>query len=431
MQVSVEKVSNVERKLTILVPAEKIEDAYAKQINTVVKKANIRGFRPGKAPKSFIQKQYGESARQEVLNEVIQETLSQAITDEKLKPINTPKVELKKLKPNEPLEYTAIFEVLPEITTVNFSLEKIEQPVVDVLDADIDKVINQIQKQHAKWQSVEREAKENDRVVIDYHAIQDGKADLENKVTSYPLELGSNTMLPGFESGLIGAKINEEKHLNLQFPLDYSNADKAGKSVEFKVQVKEIFEANVPQLNEEFIKSLGIADGTEMALKKQIRESLEQERDRLVRDNVKEQIFNALIEQNEIDLPMSLVEKESQKIHDEIFQHQKHDHAHHSEKELNTFKEIAKKRVTLGILLGEYTKQHNLKPDKEQVMARIKEIASVYQQPEEIIKWLQSDKARPGIEAQVLEDQAIALLKQNIPIIEKTMSYAELKGIHI
>jgi trigger factor len=237
-------------------------------------------------------------------------------------------------------------------------------------------------------------------------------------------------MLPGFEEGLVGLKAGDEKTLNLRYPDDFANAEKAGKAIDFIVQVKKVYEASVPEMNDEFIKKLGVASGNEEELKQQIQKSLTQERDRLVKEKMKEQVFRELLEQNKVDVPASMIQREAKHIHDEIHQGH-HNHQDHSEAEIKAFEEMARKRVTLGLLIAEYVKQHSLKPDQALVDGRIREISEVYENPKEVAEWLSTKEQRHNIEAQVLEDQVIAKLTDGIPVIDKTMSYAELKGIRI
>lgn len=430
MQVSVEKLSNVERRLTIVVPADKVEEAYTIQINRFAKNANIKGFRPGKAPISYITQRFGEDARKEALSDVIQNALYEAITEQNLKPVNTPKVEPKVMTPDQPLEFTASFEVMPEIENIQFAMEGIEKLKVDVASADIDHVVTQLIKQYTKWKAVDRAAASKDRLVIDYYAIFEGKEDTENKIQNFPLELGSKVMLPGFEDGLIGMKEGDERKLSLSFPADFSIEERAGKPVDFVVQVKKVMEAETPVLDEQFIKNLGIKSGKTEDLQSQIQQSLEQERDRLVKEKLKEQVFRQLLEQNPLDVPNSMIAREARNIHDEIYpQHQHHDHHQHSDDELAAFNDIAKKRVALGLLIAEYAKQNKLAIDNERVKVRIKEIASAYESPQEVIDWLSSNERRPGIEAQVMEDQVMDKLIEGVAVTEKVISYAELKGI--
>lgn len=430
MQVSVEKVSDVERRLTIVIPANQIDQAYDNQINRLAKSANLHGFRPGKAPIAVIKQRFGDDARKEAMSQVIQNALYEAIEKNNLKPVSTPRIEPKVASPDQPLEFIASFEVLPEIGKVNCVLANIEKLIVDIKEDDVKRVIEQLQKQYTKWKVVDRAATIADRVVIDYYAIFEGKSDLENKVTDFPLELGGKVMLPGFEDGLVGAKASDERTLNLNFPSDFSVAEKAGKAVDFVVQVKQVFEAEMPEVNEQFIKQLGVKSGDAAELKMQINRTLEQERDRLVKEKLKEQIFGQVLEQNPIEVPKSLIAREAKNIHDEIYPHQ-HDHHHHSDSEMNTFNEIAKKRVALGLLIAEFAKQANLNTDKDKVKQRIEEIAAQYENPNEVIAWLSSDEHRSGIEAQVMEDQVIDKLLEGVSVTEKIISYAELKGIRI
>lgn len=432
MQVSVEKVSNVLRRLTITVPANQVEEAYTKHINKFAQKANIKGFRPGKAPMSYITQRFGNDARQEALSEIIQQSLYKAITDQNLKPVSTPEVEPKITSPDQPLEFVASFEVLPDIEGVKFTMDNLDKLVVDINEDDIDRVISQLMKQYTKWQVVDRPAQEKDRVVLDYYAIFEGNADLENKIQDFPLELGSKVMIPGFEEALMGAKTGDEKVINLTFPADFNIKERAGKAVDFNVKVKQIFEAEAPAMSEGFIQQLGIKSGKEDELREQIKQTLEQERNRLVKEKLKEQVFGQLLEQNPTDVPNSLVAREAKSIHDEIYSQQPdHDHHQHSNEEMTAFNEIAKKRVALSLLIAEYAKQANLKPDKERVKQRIQEIASAYENPREVIAWLSSDERRAGVEAQIMEDQVMEKLMEGIPVTEKAMSYAELKGIRL
>lgn len=432
MQVSVENISKVERRLTITVPANQVEEAYSKQIDRFAKSANIKGFRPGKAPLSHIKQRFGEDARKEAMSEVIQKALYEAIAQKNLRPVSAPRVEPKVAAADQPLEFIVSFEVLPEIEKVQFSLKEVQKLHVPVEPADVDRVVEQLSKQYTKWNVVDRPAKEKDRIVVDYYAIFDGKAEEENKVQSFPLELGSKAMLPGFEDGLMGVKAGEERTLNLTFPTDFPMAERAGKPVQFVISVRQVFEAEVPAMDDAFIKRLGVKSGQIDELKTQIKQSLEQERDRLVKEKVKEQVFNQLLELNPIEVPKALVQREASQIHDEIYpQHQHHDHHQHSHDELAAFNDIAKKRVALGLLIAEFAKQSNLKADKERVEKRIQEIAAAYEQPQDVIAWLSADERRNGIEAQVMEDQVVDKLLEGIPEIEKKMSYAELKGIRV
>jgi trigger factor len=432
MQVSVEKESSIKYRLDITIQASQIEAAYNQQIDTFAQNASIKGFRPGKVPKSYIQKQYGEAARQEALNELIKSSFLDAIKQEKLIPINTPKIELKPAQNSETIQFSASFEILPEIQAVNLAMDKIEKLTVEVKDSDVQYAVDQLRKQYATWTPVARPAQEKDRLVVDYYPIFEDKEDLDNKVQGFTLELGSKMMLPGFEDGLIGAKANEERTLELTFPADYATKEKAGKPIKFVVQIKEVVEGQIPELDEIFVKQLGVKSGTSDELLNEIKQLLTKECDRLVREKLKEQVFQQLLEQNSVDVPESLITNEAIKIHDEIYPaHQPHNHHQHSDTELASFNDVAKKRVTLGLLVNAYVKHNNIKVNKELVFERIRDIAASYDDPQQVVKWLSSEERLSGIEAQVLEDQVLNQLVEGLPVTEKIMSYAELKGIRI
>ena len=349
MQVTVEKVSNVERRLTIVIPVNQVEEAYDKQLNKFAQKAKIKGFREGKAPMNVVKQHYGDEARKEALSEVINESLYKALHEQKIQPVNMPRVEPKIMEPNKPLEYVATVEVLPEIGEVKFNLQELEKPVVGVTEDDVNRVLEQLRKQYTKWKVVDREARLQDRVMMDYNAEFEGNTDKDSKVENFPIELGSKLMLPGFEDGLLGVKAGDVKTLNLSFPADFHIADKAGKPITFTVTIKKIYEADMPAIDEAFMLQLGVKSGKEEELRKQIRDSLEMECKRLVTDKVKDQLFRHLLEENNLEVPASLVAREAKNIHDEMYpQHEHHDHHQHSDDEMTAFNDIAKKTSGVG-----------------------------------------------------------------------------------
>ncbi len=427
MEVSIEKVSHLERKLTIVVPEDQVTAAYDKEIQALVSRADIKGFRPGKAPRGVVESRFGGAARQEALSHVMQIAFHEAIRTHGLQPINTPHIEAKPLLAGQPLQFTASFEVLPELPKLKLNLEHIEKPVAEVKEEDIERVIASLQKQHTKWHAVQRGAGEHDRVVISYRMLV---ADEKEEVASeqVPLELGSKTMLPGFEEGLLGAKADEKRTLRLTFPSDWHDKQRAGKAIECHIEVKSVYEPEIPAVDAQFAKQLGIQSGAVDDLKSQIRESLTQECHRLVQEKLKEQVFGQLIEQNPIEVPASLVMREAGRMHHEMHQHS--GACDHGEQELSPFKAIAQKRVALSLLISGYAKEMQLIPDQARVMKQVEELAFAYENPEEVKAWLLSQKEyRSNIEARVLEEMVLEKLMVEIPVKEKPMSYVELKGI--
>jgi trigger factor len=435
MQVSVEQVSAIERRLTITVPANLVEEAYTTQMNQVAKTAAIKGFRPGKAPMSYIQDRFGADVRKEAVGRVMEKALYEAISENKLQPVSTPRIEPKIVVPDQPLEFIASFEVLPTVGTVQFALANVEKLNVDVTMADVERVIERLQKQGTKWKIVDRPARDKDRVVIDYHAIIEGVEDPE-KIQSFPLELGSKTTLPGFEDGLIGVVAGEQRNLHLTFPADGSNqvldADKqalAGKPAEFVILVKQVYEAEVPPLDGQFMQQLGVKSGDVEDLKKQIKQTLERERNHIVKNKLKEQVFKALLEQNPLDVPQALIAREAGKVHDEMYGRDPEHKHQHSNKETAMFHDVARRRLALSLLVSEFVTQQDLKADPARVDQRIQEISTAYENPPEIVAWLSTKERRDDIEGQVLEDMVLDKLLENVPVTEKVMTYGELTGI--
>jgi trigger factor len=428
MQVSVEVTSKVGRRLTIVVPAVTVEEAISKQINHIAQTANIKGFRPGKAPLTHVRQRFGNEARSDAVNEVIRTSLYEALAQERLQPVTTPHIVPKMLLADQPLEFVAEFEVYPEVDVVNFNTKNIEQPVTVLTDADVSRVVEQLRDQYATYESIDRVAQEKDQLIIDFHPIVEGKPELQHQQKGFALLLGKKAMIPGFEEGLIGAKAGEERTLHLTFPENFFIKERAGKEVDFFVRINSVLEAKRPELTEQFIKNLGIASGKAEDLTAEITRNLEREKDRLVKKQVRDVVLNVLLEQNPIDVPQALISQEARRIHDEIHPHHKQGEAHHHTPEENeVFEKLAKERVALGILVGAYIKKHNINVDTALVQKQAQEIAAVYENADEMVRWLMGNKEKRAlIETQVLEDQVVGKLLEGVNLIDKPVSYQDL-----
>lgn len=425
MRVSVEALSKIQRRVTVTVPVEKIDEAYDKRIIDLVKTAKVKGFRPGKVPVEYIKQRYGDSARQEALSEVIESSLYAAIHQEKLNPVGSPMVEPKNIIPGQPLEFVATFEVLPELGAVRFEVANLEKHTSTITDADLEKVLSHLREQHVTWKKVERAAKDKDQVVLDFTGFMDGKAFEGGQAHEYPIVLGSKTMIPGFEDGLVGTSAGEEKTITVTFPENYFAKEFAGKPAEFKVKVIKVSEPSFPEFDSAFVKKLGVKSGNVEDLHVEIRKNLERELARLIKAKLKSQVFNMLLEQNAIEIPNALIEREAGRIHDQVHPHHGHEHAH-TEEEMQGFKDAAQKNVTLGLLVGELIKQHSLAPDQGRIQSFIQAHASAYEKPEQVIEWYSSDKRRlKEVEMQVLEEQVVEKLLEGVQVTEKVLSYEE------
>lgn len=425
MQVSVETTSKIERRLTIVVPVEKLDEAFDKCLAKIAKTAKLKGFRPGKIPLAQVKQRFGDTARQEALSEVIKTSLYTALAQEKLSPVGVPTVEPRTIIDGQPLEFVATFEVLPEITAVDFKLDKLEKETTSINDQDVESVLNKIQKQHVKWNVVDRAAQQDDQVLMDFVGSLGGVPFAGGEAKDYPIVLGSKTMIPGFEDGLLGMKAGEDRVINVTFPENYFSKDLAGKQAQFSIKAKKVYAAELPALDETFVKRLGVKSGSLDDLKTEIKKNLDRESARLIKTKLKTKLFNKLLEQNTLEIPKALIEREAHRIHEQVHPHHGEEH-HHSEEEMAGFNQAAEQNVALGLLMGALIKQHNITPSAQRVSERIKELASVYEKPEEIIKWYENDqKRRAELEMQVLEEQVVEKLLEGVVVTEKELSYEE------
>jgi trigger factor len=428
MQVSVESPSKMQRRITVTVPSEQLDAAFDKRIKELSQTKNLKGFRPGSdVAVARVKQLYGNAARQEALSDVIQASLYDAIMETKLNPVGTPQVEPKSLAPGKPLEYTATFEVLPEIEGVIFKTKAIEKQVSKVTEADVERVLDRLREQQVIWNEVTRPAAEKDQVVIDFRGTLDGNAFQGGEAHDYPVVIGSKTMIPGFEDGLIGITTGKEKVLDVTFPDSYFATELAGKQVKFIVTAHKISAPTLPELNEDLIKKFGIATGKVEELKAEIKKNLDREVERITGNKLKSQIFDLLLEQNPLEVPAALIEQEAKRIHDEMHPHhagKEHDHSH---QEMDQFNDAAKRNVILGLLIGELIKQHDLKPDSNRVQDHINKMAASYEKPEEVIQWYKGDKRRLAeVEMMILEEQVLEKLLETVTVTDKMLDYSDL-----
>lgn len=424
MEITVESPAKLARRLVITVPADEVDGECEKRLQQYAKTASIKGFRPGKVPLALLKQKFGGGVRHEVLNEMIERSLRQALTQEKLNPVLTPTVEIKQLAPGKPLEFTAAFEVLPEIDHVAFEQVVIEKPEVAISDSDIDAAIERLRERYVKWNPVTREARDKDQLTIAFDGTVDGKPLPKGKADDFQVVLGSRSMIPGFEEGLIGLNVGAETTLNLQFPDNYHAADIAGKKVTFTVKVKKIAEPELPVLDEALLQKVGISSGQVADLRQEIEGHLSRELQRIVKFKVKEQIQRSLIAQNSIDLPLSLIERESHRLHDQEHHGEKHQH---TPEEMQQWQHRAEEQLRLGLLYQHFIKEYTLAPTVEQVRRLAVEKVEVFEQPEIMLNWYLQDKRRKSeLESEVLEDMIIEKLLAQAEVKVVSQSFAEL-----
>ena len=315
MQVSVETTEGLERRLSVEVPAERIDSEVQQRLKKMAGSVRLDGFRPGKVPMKVVQNRFGEQIRHEVIGEVLQSSFYEAISQEKLRPAGRPEIEPTSMEPGKSLAYTAVFEVYPELTLAGMEQIKIERPVTGIEATDIDRMIETLRKQRTTWKAVERPAQDGDQLVMDFEGTIDGEGFQGNKAEGARLVLGSGRFIPGFEEGMLGAAPGEERTLDLQFPEDYPAKEVAGKPVQFKVRLTAVEEPRLPEVNEEFAKSFGVADGDLESLREQVRENMQRELDQTIKNTVKNQVMDGLIGANPIEIPKALITEEIGRAH--------------------------------------------------------------------------------------------------------------------
>lgn len=428
MQVSVESGEGLQKRLLINVPAEQVDTAIDGKLKELSRTARIDGFRPGKIPMRVLKQRYGEQVKHDVYGEMIQSSFYQAASQENLQPVGPPSIELREEEDVEGLAYTATFDVMPEIKLADLSGIVVKKPVAEVADSDVDAMIEKLRKQRTTWNEVDREAADGDTVTIDFKGMMDGEAFEGGSGEALPLVLGSGSMIPGFEDGLLGVKAGDARTLEIKFPEDYRAQHLAGKDAAFEVDVKQVSEAELPPVDEAFVKSLGVDDGSEEGLRVEIRSNMEREVKQKVRIRIKEQVMDGLLEANDISVPKAMIEQESaalkQQAQNEMAQSGQQSSI---DLPLNIFEGQAERRVKLGLLVGQVISEQKLEVDQERVASSIADMAGTYEDPQEIIDWYQENQEqRQSMEKVVLEDQAADWALEQMQVEDEQLSFDDL-----
>jgi len=430
MQVSVESTGPLEKRLKVEVPEEKIATEVQNRLQSMTKTTRIKGFRQGKVPLKVIQKQYGTRVRQEVIGEVMQNSLYEAITQENLQPATRPELEDFDTEQTEGLVFTAKIEVLPEFTISPVEELKIGKPVCNVSDDDVDKMIEIVRKQHRKPEAVEREAVEDDSLVIDFIGRIDGEAFEGGTAKDFSLELGAKRFIEGFEDGLIGARAGDKRILKLKFPDEYGNKALAGKETEFEVDVKTVNELVLPELDSELFATLGVTEGGLEEFRAEVSKNMARESEQATLTRVKESVMEKLFQANKMDLPASLVANEVTQLKTQYMSTLQQQGLSESDIPMgdeSMFKEQAEKRVTLQLLVADIIKTNGIKVDPAKVRAKIEKAAVGYEDTSEVINWYYSDKNRLAeVEALALEEEVINWIMEKAQVIETELAFDAL-----
>ena len=429
MQVSVETTQGLERKLTISVPAEKIDVEVKNRLRHIAKTQKINGFRPGKVPPSVIQKRYGASVRQEIAGEVMQRNFVEAIIAEKINPAGRPQFIAKSNEDGKDLEFEATFEIYPEVEVKDVEKIKVERPAVEVTDKDLDEMFVTLQKQHQTWKENKRKTKKGDKLTIDFLGRVDGEEFEGGKAEGFELELGASRMIPGFETDIIGMKVGEEKTISVTFPEDYHAENLKGKEAEFDIKVIKTEGAVLPNIDDEFAKLFGVEEGGVEALREEVKKNMTRELNQAVKAKVKEQVIEGLLEANDIELPSALVAQEVDVLRQQAMQRfaGQMDPKNMPELPSDMFEEQAKRRVKVGLLLGEVIKTNELKVDEAKVTELIESAASAYEDPQEVIEYYKTNKEmNQQMQNVALEEQAVEVLIASAKVKDMKSSFQDV-----
>lgn len=427
MTVSVERISDLKRKMTISLPESDIEKGVAKQLQELTTKVKLKGFRPGKVPLNEVKRRFGPSVRAEVINELINETYQEAIKSQDLKPASPPQVDFPENNQSEVFTYEATFEVYPEITLKPLAGVSLEKVTTEIKEADVDSVLDKMRTQHATWSEVDRPAANGDKLAIDFVGSIDGVEFPGGKAEDFELELGSNSMIPGFESGLLGAKKGASVTLKVKFPDEYHAQELSGKDAEFAVTVKKITASTLPELNDEFAKKYNVKEGGLAALRADVLKNISKEVRNLTQDRLKSALMEKLVELNQFEVPEGLVDREIERMKEDLVQR-----FAKGNKDLvknfprEHFADQALKNVKIGLIFSHLVDSQKIEPSNEQILAKLTEFAETYENAQSMIDLYKDNKeAMEYFRSSALEDAVIETLLADIKLIEKAVSYDE------
>lgn len=433
MQANLETLGQLERRLSIAVPMSEIEGEVETRLKKLSRTVKMHGFRPGKVPLKVVAQQYGPQVRQEVLGDTLEKTFGAAVKEQNLRVAGYPRFEAKAPADGaQQFEYSATFEVYPDIALGDVSSATIERPVLEVSDQEVDKTLEVMRKQRVAYDAVQRAAQEGDRVTMDYRGTIDGQEFAGGTAQNQQIVLGEGRLLPDFEKNLSGMQQGDAKAFELRFPDDYHGKDVAGKAATFEVKVSEVAAPRLPEIDAEFAKSLGVADGDIAKLRQEVRENLEREVRGRLKSRAKDKAMQALIDTTKLEVPKSLVTMEVERMQ----QSTRQDLAARGVKvtgetplPTDLFESQAQRRVTLGLILAELVKAHQLQPKPEQVKAMVEEQAQSYERPEEVVRWFyQSPERLRDIESLVLEDNVVDWVMKTAKVQDSPVAFDELMG---
>ena len=421
MQVSVETTSGLERRMTVQIPADQVDQQVLGKLQELVRTVRLDGFRPGKVPMSVVKKRYESQIREEAAGQLIASSYEEALQQENLKPAGAPSIEQTRNQPGLELEFVATFEVYPDIEPPEMSDITIERLSAEVTDSDVDSMIEKLRKQRVTWTNVERVSGQGDRLEIDFKGTVDGQSFAGNEAHNVPLELGSGTMIPGFEEQLVGVSAGDTKTIEVTFPDDYASKEVAGKTAKFDVTVHSVAAAELPEVNDDFARAFGVTDGGMDQLRSEIRSNMERELEAAVKSRVKQQVFDALLDKVNVDVPASLIDSEVDALI------KKDEGSADAGIDRSQLEAEARRRVSLGLLIAEVIQRNQLQVDPERVRETIENLAQSYEKPEEVVQWYYSNQDMlAGVQTLIMEDTVVEWVAGQAKVNEKPANFEEI-----
>jgi trigger factor len=427
MQISVEKTSELSRKMTVSVPEAVVQEKMAERLKSLARSVKIDGFRPGKVPQHVVKKMFGDRVRGEIFSDLINTTYRDALQDQELKPAGQPHIE--SLDETEGFKYTAVFEVYPEISLAGVAQLEVVRPVATVSDSDVDDMIGKLRVQKQSWHIVDRPAQEHDRVTISFSGISEDENFTDGRVESFEVICGSKKMIPGFEDNLVGLETGANKTFSVTFPEDYGNIKLAGKFATFEVDVIKVEESVLPEIDENFVKAYGIEDGSVESFRDDVRNNMERELGQALRDRLKNAAMDALYEKFQLTVPNTLVDMEVENLMKPYIETAKRQKMKLEDLKLprDAFEGQAKRRVALGLILGEIVQKNAIKLDSNKVRSTVEDMAKSYERPDEVVNWYYSDESRLNdVQQVVLEDQAVEWLVTQAKVSDETVNFSDV-----
>jgi trigger factor len=427
MQVSVEKTSELSRTMTVCIPEAVVQKKMAERLKSLAREIKIDGFRPGKVPQEVVKKMYGERVRGEIAGDLIKDTYYDALEGQDLKPAGHPHIQ--PVDESEGFKYTAIFEVYPEISLKGLDELEIVRPLATVSDSDVDDMIEKLRVQKQTWSVVDRSVQNNDNVTISFSGTSEGENFTDGKVDDFQVVCGQKKMISGFEDNLLGLSAGANKTFTLNFPEDYGNEKLAGKAAEFEVEVVKVEEPVLAEVDEAFIKAYGIEEGSVESFRADVKNNMERELEQALRSKLKGSVMDALYEKIQLTVPNTLVDVEVESLMKPYIETAKRQKMKLEDLKLprDSFEEQARRRVALGLILGEVIQKESIKLDNDKVRSTIEEMAKSYERPDDVISWYYSDESRLNeVQQMVLENQVVDWLVAQAKVSDEAVNFNDV-----